>query len=459
MSIHTTGRLVLATATSVALAGGLLTLSAGSVTAATAAKYADDYNGDGFRDYAFGDGGDSVTVTYGTATGPGTKSKRFTQNSAGIPGTSGDAGGYADGFGGSLANADLNRDGYADLVVGDRSEKVSGKTAAGAVTVLWGAKAGLGAKATRIPVTANSYYGFGTALATGDFNGDGKPDLAVADGVGTVYIYRGGIGPAGTTGKVTKHNHWNLGETTALVAGRVTKDKATDLYVLGQGYKGDNGMTQAAWFLRGGATITSGRLTTYNNSQPDYGPTGVIADFDKNGYGDLAVSDVPHSKSAGSVVILRGSSTGPVSTYSRLTQATSGVATNPTKGDGFGYSLSAGDTNRDGYPDLAVSATGEKVGSVANAGGVHVLRGSRNGLTGAGSKWFTRATAGVPGNAAQYQMFGLGIRLRDIDRDGDADLLISGQNGSGNVLLRSAGASGVTVGAASEVGVRAGFPQ
>ncbi len=459
MSIRTTARLVLATATSVALAGGLLTLSAGPVTAATQARYADDYNGDGYRDYAFGDGGDSVTVTYGTATGPGRTSKRFTQNSAGIPGTSGDAGGYVDGFGGSLANADLNRDGYADLVIGDRSEKVSGKVAAGAVTILWGARAGLGAKATRIPVTANAYYGFGAALATGDFNGDGKPDLAVADGVGTTYIYRGGIGPAGTTGRVTKHDHRDLGETTALVAGRVTKDNATDLYVLGQGYRGDSGMTQAAWFLRGGATITSGRLTTYNNSQPDYDPTGVIADFDKNGYGDLAVSDVPHSKFAGSVVIVRGSSTGPVSTYSRLTQATAGVATDATKGDAFGYSLSAGDTNRDGYPDLAVSASSEKVGSVANAGGVHVLRGSRSGLTGAGSKWFTRATAGVPGDAGHYQMFGLAVRLRDIDRDGDADLLISGQYSGTNVLLRAAGASGVTVGAAGEVGVRAEFPQ
>lgn len=147
-----------------------------------------------------------------------------------------------------------------------------------------------------------------------------------------------------------------------------------------------------------------------------------------------------------------------MSTYSRLTQATSGVATDATKGDAFGYSLSAGDTNRDGYPDLAVSATGEKVGSVANAGGVHVLRGSRSGLTGAGSKWFTRATAGVPGDAGQYQMFGLGVRLRDIDRAGDADLLVSGQYGGGNVLLRAAGASGVTVGAAGEGG-RAEFPQ
>ncbi|MEW2120308.1 FG-GAP and VCBS repeat-containing protein [Streptomyces sp. NPDC005474] len=457
MSIRTTARLVLATATSVALAGGLLTLSTGPVTAATPARYADDYNGDGYRDYAVGDS-DSVTVTYGTATGPGTRSKRFTQNSAGIPGVAGDAGGYSDTFGSVLANADLNRDGYADLAIGDRSEKVIGKAGAGAVTILWGARAGLGAKASRIPVTTHADYGFGNEVVSGDFNGDGKPDLAIADGVGTVYIYRGGFSPTGTTGRVTRHENWNLGEPTGLVAGRVTKDKATDLYVLGQGNNGDR-MTQAAWFLRGGATITSGKLTTYNNSQPDYRPTGVIADFDRNGYGDLVVSDIPYNKTAGSIVILRGSSTGPVSRYSRLTQASSGVHTDATKGDAFGYSLSAGDTNRDGYPDLAVSSVGEKVGSVSGAGGVHVLRGGRNGLPGSGSQWFTRASAGVPGDATNYESFGHAVRLRDIDRDGDADLLVSDRYYDTGTLLLRAGAGGITTRAASEISVRAEFPQ
>jgi len=357
MFTRRTLRLALATATAVSLTGGSIALSAGTATATTPAKYADDFNGDGFRDYAVGDSG-SVTVTYGTATGPGTETKRFTQSSPGIPGTAGDAGGYADGFGEALANADFNRDGYADLAVGDHSEKVSGKTAAGAVTILWGGQSGLGSKATRIPVKAHALYGFGDSLATGDFNGDGKMDLAVADGTETVYIYRGGFAKSGTTGKVTKHvpspSVADVLEPTGLVAGKVTKDKATDLYVLGQGCKNDK-MTQAAWFLRGGSTVKSGRFTTYDASSADYSPTGVIADFDKNGYGDLAVSDTPYNKGAGSVIVLRGGKTGPTTKY-RLTQATSGVATAATKGDGFGYALSAGDTNHDGYPDLAVSA-------------------------------------------------------------------------------------------------------
>ncbi|WP_406394144.1 integrin alpha [Streptomyces sp. NBC_00882] len=64
--------------------------------------------------------------------------------------------------------------------------------------------------------------------------------------------------------------------------------------------------------------------------------------------------------------------------------------------DGCG-DLSAGDTNGDGYQDLAVGLPYEKVGTVKDAGGVHVLRGGKSGLTGKNSQWFTRAGAGVPG--------------------------------------------------------------
>ena len=455
MFTHRKLRLALATATAASLAGGLLVLSAQSAIAATPAKYADDFNGDGYRDYAVGWGGE-VKVTYGTATGPGAVTKTFTQDSAGIPGKAGDAGGYGEAFGDHLANADFDRDGYADLAVADGSEKVGTKAGAGAVTILWGARSGLGTKATRIPVTARADYGFGAALATGDFNGDGKADLAVADGVHTVYIYRGGFSQTGTTGAVTKHGYSDILEPTALVAGKVTKDRATDLYVLGQGYKNDR-MTQAAWFLRGGTTVRSGKFTTYDATSPDYSPTGVIADFDKNGYGDLAVSDTPYNKHAGSVVVLRGGSSGPTTSY-RLTQSTSGVATAATPHDGFGSDLSAGDTNRDGYPDLAVGVPEEKVGTAEQAGGVHILRGGPHGLTGNGSQWFTRATAGVPGDATRYDDFGRLARLRDFDRDGDADLLVSSDYYRPAVLLR-AGTAGITTDGATEPELAPAFPQ
>ncbi|MFM9449930.1 FG-GAP and VCBS repeat-containing protein [Streptomyces europaeiscabiei] len=451
-------RLVLATAAAVSLTGGLLALSTSTASAAPA-KYADDFNGDGYRDYATpGDG--AFTVTYGTATGPGTTSKVFTQKSAGVPGTAGDAGGFGDLFGEDLATADLDRDGYADLAVADRTEKVSGKVSSGAVTVMWGSKSGLGTKATRLPVKTETYLGFGNELETGDFDGDGKADLAVADGIDTVHIYRGGFTKAGRTGKVTRHTRPDANlilEPTGLVAGKVTKDKATDLYVLGQGYRKDK-MTQDAWLLRGGRTVAwSGKLVEVNSSEPDYDPAGVIADFDKDGYGDLAVGDTRYNKGAGSVVVVRGGKSGPTTKY-RLTQATSGVATAASKGDTFGYDLSAGDTDRDGYPDLAVGVAEEKVGSAKTAGGVHILRGGKKGLTGIGSQWFSRATVGVPGSPEEYEMFGSAVRLRDLDGDGDKDLLAASVNGDTSLFFR-ASASGITTGTVTELSLKPSFPQ
>jgi hypothetical protein len=457
MFTRTGFRLALATTTVVSLTGGLLTLTVGAASAATPAKYADDFNGDGYRDYAVAGLGGDFTVTYGTATGTGTTTKTFTQSTAGIPGTAGDAGGYADAFGEDIAAADLNRDGYADLAVADFTEKVSGKVGSGAVTILWGRKTGLtGTDATRLKVTARSDQGFGKAIETGDFNGDGKADLAIADSFKSVYVYRGGFAKSGTTGKVTKHTLDATFENADMVAGKVTKDKATDLYVLGQGYHRDK-VTQDAWFLRGGSTIKPGKVTVVNGSNPDYSPTGVVADFDKDGYGDLAVSDTRYNNNAGSVVVWRGGSTGPTTKY-RLTQSTSGVATAATAREYFGAALSAGDTNGDGYQDLAVGVPYEKVGSAKDAGGVHVLRGSKSGLTGKNSQWFTRATAGVPGNPDQYENFGSLVRLRDIDRDGDKDLLVSSSYYGPSVLLPGTGST-ITATGARELNVVPAFPQ
>ncbi|MBQ1091478.1 FG-GAP and VCBS repeat-containing protein [Streptomyces sp. B93] len=458
MSRRSSIRLAVATATAVSLTGGLLTLATGTAGAVTVpAKYADDFNGDGYRDYAYGNHNGQVVVVYGTATGPGTTTKVFSQATSGIPGTAGDAGGYADGFGEDLAAADLNRDGYADLAVADFTEKVGDKVSSGAVTILWGRASGLsGSDATRLPKKASAHQGFGKQIETGDFNGDGKADLAIANGIDSVYIYRGGFTKSGTTGSITRHTADNAPEPTGLVAGRVTNDKATDLYLLGQGYH-DGKMTQDAWFLRGGSTVKPGKVTVINNARPDYSPTGVVADFDKDGYGDLAVSDRRYNRDAGSVVVWRGGSTAPTTKY-RITQASSGVATAATSGDWMGHGLSAADTNGDGYPDLAVGVPGETVSTRTAAGGVHILRGSRAGLTGTNSQYFSRATSGVPGAPAAYESFGIDVRLRDTDRNGRPDLLVS-SNGYDTSLRLPGTTSGITATGAATVYVVASFPQ
>ncbi len=131
----------------------------------------------------------------------------------------------------------------------------------------------------------------------------------------------------------------------------------------------------------------------------------------------------------------------------RITQDTSGVPGAAEKGDRFGWSLSAGDTNGDGYADVAVGASSEALGGKTAAGTVTVLRGSATGLTGTGSKSFSQDTAGVPGTAESHDQFGGSVHLTDSNADGRAELIAGAfaeNDGAGSVWLFKAGTSGIT---------------
>ncbi|MGW1979722.1 FG-GAP and VCBS repeat-containing protein [Streptomyces sp. NPDC001889] len=472
-------RLLIATATAAALTGGLLGLTAETANAAPAAPAApgqrpgpagvtDDVNGDGFRDYITGGTLRSqdhvrgtVTVTHGTANGPGRETATFDQNSPGIPGEVGEF----DQFGTGLATADFNSDGYADVAVSDPSEGVSLEgppTVRGVILIMWGSRSGLGTTATELPYRPSppSSY-FGGSLAAGDFDGDGRPDLAVTD-QHSVHIQRGGFTPEGPgTGKVTRHspNHDNMHSIGSLVAGKVTKDRATDLYALGSGITDSDVLTPSTWFLRGGSTIKPEKQPLIHGEfSPEWAPwnSGVIADFDRDGHGDLAVTDIEYKSDVGAVAVRRGGTNGPTSTY-RITADGPGIAGRPSAG--FGASISAGDVNRDGYPDLAVGTSGAKVNGVQWAGGVHVVHSGKNGLSGIRSRWFTRASVSVPGDPEYADNLGHAVRLLDMDRDGDADLLASGRHTAKGGLLLNGGGTGITPRFSRDIALHADFQQ
>ncbi|MEV0223094.1 FG-GAP and VCBS repeat-containing protein [Streptomyces sp. NPDC050704] len=412
-------RIRTSTALAALLAAGLTPLTLTAPASAAAAKYADDYNGDGYRDYAvysYGPDGASrgggVQVTFGTANGPGARTQFIDQASSGVPG----ADESDDMFGEVRSPADFNADGYADLAVAATGEDVDGRKDQGAVTVLWGSATGLSG-GTTVPNKAprDSYSRMGSDLATGDFNGDGKKDLALVN-AGKTYVYRGAVNRSGVHGSVTTLDKPSTSfYSTAVVAGKVNGDGKTDLVVIGD-VVSDSYIASDAWFVKGGATLTSGktlRLESVNGNggEADRGGDGVIADFDKDGYGDIAVGTPLHSKYRGRVSVWYGGSAGP-SASARFTQATGGVAGTPETYDSFGDSVSAGDVNGDGYQDLAVGAYGETIDGKEYAGGVHVLYGRAAGLTGTGSHWFARNSAGVPGALTADDSFGATVRLR-----------------------------------------------
>ncbi|UFQ19843.1 MULTISPECIES: FG-GAP and VCBS repeat-containing protein [Streptomyces] len=412
------------------LVAGLTPLTLpGAAASAAPAKHGDDFNGDGYRDYAYSsfsarDGG-GVTVVFGTAAGPGSREQRITQASPGVPG----ADEADDMFGEVRAAADFDGDGYGDLAVGATGENGSRGADEGAVTILWGSASGL-SKGTTLPNKSPGRYNqMGKDLATGDFNGDGKQDLAVINESKT-YVYRGPLKRSGATGTVTKLDKTAAFSATALISGKVNGDKKTDLAIIGDVVNPEK-IASDAWFIKGGASaLTPGKTLRLeseasNGGSTDRGGDGVIADFDKDGYGDIAIGTSLYSRHKGRVSVWYGSAGGP-SRSARLTQTTSGVMGSPENDDEFGSSISAGDTNGDGYADLAVGARGEEIDGHDYAGGVHVFKGRKGGLSGAGSQWFARNTPGVPGPLTSDDQFGALVRLRDTEGDGTADLYVNG---------------------------------
>ncbi|MGP3634420.1 FG-GAP and VCBS repeat-containing protein [Streptomyces sp. 24-1644] len=416
------------------LTAGLTPLTLTSPASAATAKHFDDFNGDGYRDLAapymysgVSDGtldfkGGAVLVTFGGPAGLTTRTQLVHQGSAGVPG----AGEDNDQFGAELASADLNGDGYADLVVGNPSEE-SGTTPVGSVTLLWGSSKGLSG-GTSLP-RRNDGSSFGEHLATGDFNGDGKADIAAISG-GDAYLYRGGFTKAGGLGAVTRFRKDATWFSNGLAAGKVTGDGKTDLVVLGM-HATDTLNRTEAWFLKGATGgLTAGPSKVIDSKRSNQQLNAAIGDFDKNGYGDIAIGYPDESSGRGTVTLWYGTSAGPGSKSAKIGQATSGVVGAAEPNDGFGSALSAGDTDGDGYADLAVGVPGEAVGTKEYAGGAHLFRGGSGGLSGARSVTIDKTLTGVAGGTVAHDMLGSDVRIRDLSRDGKAELtvLVPGEN-------------------------------
>ena len=70
-----------------------------------------------------------------------------------------------DRFGSAVAAADLDNDGYTDLLVGTPMEDISGQADSGLAQVIWGSSSGLGAGRASTQLTQGS---FGRTAAAGD---------------------------------------------------------------------------------------------------------------------------------------------------------------------------------------------------------------------------------------------------------------------------------------------------
>ncbi len=364
------------------------------------------------------------------------------------------------------ADADFNGDGIRDLATGVPGEDLGTIVDAGALSVIYGSPTGLTSAGNQllkqgrggVPETAEAGDVFGSAVATGDFDGDGFLDVAVgapgedlgaaADAGAVVVLY-------GSTGGITsaRSQLWTEGDLPGsggpgdgfgaqLRTGDLNGDLHDDLVIGAPGEDGGASVDAGAVFVMygsaGGLTATGGqRWDEDSPGIPDVAEAGdgfgsALAagqSFDLAGYDDLAVG-VPRkavggSEDAGAVIVLFGGAGGITSTASQeWSEASAGVIGEPEAGDGFGSALTASGFDGSGGNDLAIAAPGEDVGGIVDAGEIHLLFGGTAGLSSDGNEVWNQDTPGVAGVGEPGDRFGESLRSQDLNGDGIAEVIV-----------------------------------
>jgi FG-GAP repeat len=338
------------------------------------------------------------------------------------------------------------------------------------------------------------------ASGSGDFDGDGRDDLAV--GVqgedvggytiaGAVHvIYGGASGLSDRDAIITRETQGIAGVAgddgfgSTLAVGRFDGDRFDDLALgvpfddvpnAGGGEVVNAGSIQVIYGGPSGLTGQGDQLLFHGQggfagaAEPFSGLAWSLASGDLIGTGhdDLVASTayakVDGADNAGYVQVLRGSPAG-VSTDGERTfsQASRGIGEKAEATDSFGWTLATGDVGRSGRQDLAIGVRRESVGQVEAAGAVHVLFGSDRGVRGRGSQYLTQdilyGDAEDPDTASEsFDGFGSALTMADRGRPKE-DLVIGapGEDVSEESPAPVADSGLVTFARGGDEGVRTG---
>jgi hypothetical protein len=285
-----------------------------------------------------------------------------------------------------VVTGDFNGDGYTDVAVANYGS--------GTVSVYLGAANGTFGTPTTVTVGAGAI-----GIAAGDFNVDGHTDLAVTNyNDNSVSILLGdGSGNFPTVNTVTSAGIGSQPE--GIVAADFDGDGLPDLAIA------NNGSNTIAILRNTGSGNFADTGTTYTTG---IRPGGIVAgDFNNDGILDIAVSNFGNADIAGSVSVFFGQG-----------HATFGTAANAPTGGTGSYTLVAYDFDGDGNLDLAVPN--------ATSNNLSVMLGSANGV-------FSNYTTETTGNAPES------VAVGDFNGDGKIDIAVTNDGDSSVTILPGLG--------------------
>ncbi len=425
-----------------------------------------DVNGDGFPDLLVGDptfGGNRgrVYLFYSTGAG-GIPTDPVIDENNGTPGQHVIGGAFGEGdqlFGASVALADVNGDGLADLVVGAPASFGG----AGRIYVFYpfasndpdGVTLTGNATGTSTQLSGDEdHVGFGTAVAAGDITGDGLADV-VASAIGNdtqdgrVYIFHA-------------RRRFGILQPTVFTADRVLVPEASGTH-FGQSLAvGDVNGDGHADVLVGanlfGAADHKGKMYVFNAAADGSGipatgvdendvPATAAAAADTQITGEIT-SELGTSVAIGDVngdgfldVIGGGPAFGGLRgrVYMFYSAGAAGVPTNPiidendnTPGqhvigglfDGaanlYGTSVAVADVDGDGFADLVVGAPAARGGIGVTY--VHFEKRQADGTISITDGNAVNSTLRFNGNAS-HPAFGKSVAALDVNGDGTADVV------------------------------------